>query len=195
MILRFILQLKSSNLDHLNSSYCILHPYYSNLQDGIRLFLHIAPLGHISRHFGVTISIHFLQVNYSPTLEVYFTHNFESLNLDEWNSTYGQNTITTPKTEHTSELPNSHLSPYSGALEIQFAPGPFYTFVSLSLMVLYQFESLHLDDYNLIYSQNKNRGFDKILTAFPLKTQHFSLFTNILPNQSQPTIQNNLKLN
>ena len=26
-------------------------------------------------------------------------------------------------------------------------------------MVLYQLESLHLDDYNLIYSQNKNRGF------------------------------------
>ena len=35
-----------------------------------------------------------------------------------------------------------------------------------------------MDDYNLIYSQNKNMGFDKILTKFPLKTKHFS-FTNI----------------
>ena len=52
----------------------------------------------------------------------------------------------------------------------KFSLGPFYTFVALSLMVLYQLESLHLDDYNLIYSQNKNRVFYKILTAFPLKT-------------------------
>ena len=50
-------------------------------------------------------------------------------------------------------------------------------------MVLYQLESLHLDDYNLIYSQNKNMSFDKSLTAFPLKTQHFP-FTNITQNQS-----------
>ena len=35
-------------------------------------------------------------------------------------------------------------------------------------MVLYQLESIHLDDSNLIYSQNKNRGFTEILTAFPL---------------------------
>ena len=34
----------------------------------------------------------------------------------------------------------------------KFAHSPFYTFVALSLMVLYQLESLHLDDYNLIYS-------------------------------------------
>ena len=79
--------------------------------------------------------------------------------------------------------PSSPLSPYLGALELQFAPGPFHKFVYLSLMVLYQLESLHLDDYNLIYSQNKNRGLDKILTAFPLKTQHFP-FTNITQNQS-----------
>ena len=79
--------------------------------------------------------------------------------------------------------PSSPLSPYLGALELQCAPGPFYTFVDLSLMVLYQLESLHFDDYNLIYIQNKNRGFDKILTAFPLKTQHFP-FTNITQNQS-----------
>ena len=59
-------------------------------------------------------------------------------------------------------------------------------------MVLYQLESLHLDDYNLIYSQNKNRGFDKILTAFPLKTQHFP-FTNI--TQNQPNQQYSSKIN
>ena len=77
--------------------------------------------------------------------------------------------------------PTSPLSPYLGALEIQFSPCNFYTFVYLYLMVLYQFELLHLDDYNLIYSQNKNRGLDKILTAFHLKTQHFP-FTNITQN-------------
>ena len=79
--------------------------------------------------------------------------------------------------------PSSPLSPYLGALELHFALGPFYTFLDLYIMVLYQLELLHLDDYNLIYSQNKNRGLDKILTAFPLKTQPFP-FTNITQNQS-----------
>ena len=91
--------------------------------------------------------------------------------------------------------PSSLLSPNLGALELQFAPSIFYTFVALSLMVLYQFESLHLDDYNLIYSQNKNRVvFYKILTAFLLKTQHFPFLQTLHktnPNQSQPIIQNN----
>ena len=81
---------------------------------------------------------------------------------------------------------NPPLSPYLGALVIQFALSPLYTCVALSLMVLYQFESLHLDDYNLIYNQNKNRGFDKILTAFPLKTKHFSFY-----NHSSKPIQTN----
>ena len=63
---------------------------------------------------------------------------------------------------------SSHFSQYLGALELQYALGHFYTFVSLSLMVLYQLESIHLDNYNLIYSQNKNRVFTEILTAFPL---------------------------
>ena len=44
MVLRFPLQLESSNLNHQNSSYFILHPDYSNLQNRIKLFLHIAPL-------------------------------------------------------------------------------------------------------------------------------------------------------
>ena len=55
-----------------------------------------------------------------------------------------------------------------GALELQFALGPFYTFVALYLMVLYQLESIYFYYYNLIYSQNKNRVFTEILTAFPL---------------------------
>ena len=63
---------------------------------------------------------------------------------------------------------SSPFSPYLGALELQFALGPFYTFVALSLMVLYKLESIHLDNYNLIYTQNKNRVFTEILTAFPL---------------------------
>ena len=63
---------------------------------------------------------------------------------------------------------SSPFSPYLGVLELQFSLGPFYTFVGLSLMVLYQLESIHLDNYNLIYTQNKNRVFTEILTAFPL---------------------------
>ena len=63
---------------------------------------------------------------------------------------------------------SSPLSPYLGALELQFALGPFYTFVDLSLIGLYQLESSHLDDSNLIYNKNKNRGFTEILTAFSL---------------------------
>ena len=82
--------------------------------------------------------------------------------------------------------PNSPLSPYSGALVVQFSIGPFYKFVAISLMVLYQLESLHLDDYNLIYSQNKKRGYDKILTKFPLKTKHLSFY-----NHSSKPIQTN----
>ena len=83
---------------------------------------------------------------------------------------------------------NPPLSPYSGALMVQFALRPLYTFVTLSLMVLYQLESLHLNDYNLIYIQNKNRDFDKILTAFPLKTKHFPFY-----KQSSKPIQTNTK--
>ena len=63
---------------------------------------------------------------------------------------------------------SSLFSPYLGVLELQLDLGPFYKFVALSLMLLYQLESIHLDDSNLIYSQNKNRGFIEILTAFPL---------------------------
>ena len=80
-----------------------------------------------------------------------------------------------PKQGILVSYPSSPLSPYSGALELQFVPSLFYTVVALSLMVLYQLESLHLDDYNLIYVQNKD--------SFSLKTQH-SPFTNITQNQS-----------
>ena len=87
---------------------------------------------------------------------------------------------------------SSHLSPYLGALEIKFTPGPLYTFVSLYLMVLYQFESLPLDDYNLIYSQNKNMVFLQNFDSISFENSTFSLFKNTTQNQSQPTIQNNL---
>ena len=40
----------------------------------------------------------------------------------------------------------------------QLDSGPFSKFVSLGLMVLYQLEALNLDDYNLTYIQNKNKG-------------------------------------
>ena len=58
-------------------------------------------------------------------------------------------------------------------------------------MVLYQLESLNLDDYNLTYSQSKYRGFDKFLTATPLKNPTFSFLQTFLktnPNQYQSTI-------
>ena len=84
---------------------------------------------------------------------------------------------------------NSPLSPFSGALLLQFAPGTFHKFISLYLMVLYQLESIHLIDYNLIYSQNKNRGFDKFLIAFPLKTKHFPFYKH-----SSKPIQTNTKI-
>ena len=84
----------------------------------------------------------------------------------------------------------SPFSMYLGALELQFALGLFYTFVALSLMVLYQLESIHLDDSNLIYSQNKNRGFTNILTAIPLKTQHSPLFFTTNPQNRNTSIIN-----
>ena len=62
----------------------------------------------------------------------------------------------------------SPFSPYLGALELHFALGPFYTFLSLYPMVIYHLESIHLDNFNLIYSQKKNKGFTEILIAFPL---------------------------
>ena len=59
---------------------------------------------------------------------------------------------------------------------MKFAPSHFYTFVALSLMVIQQLESLHLVDYNLIYSKKKNKGFDKFFTTFHLKTKHFPFY-------------------
>ena len=44
MVIRFLIEMESSNLDHQNSSDCILHPDYSNLLSKFILFLHIAPL-------------------------------------------------------------------------------------------------------------------------------------------------------
>ena len=72
--------------------------------------------------------------------------------------------------------PKPTFKPIFGSLSDEIFPGAFYIFVTLSRMVLYQLESLNLVDYNLIYSQNKNRGFDKFLTAFPLKTKHFPFY-------------------
>ena len=89
--------------------------------------------------------------------------------------------------------PSSNLSPYFGALELQFSPGPFYKFVTLYLMVLFQLESLHLDDYNLIYSQNKNRGFLQNFDSISFENSTFSLFTNTTQNQSKPIPTNNTK--
>ena len=89
--------------------------------------------------------------------------------------------------------PSSPLSPYLGGLELQFSPGPFYKFVALSLMVLYQLESFHLDNYNLIYIQNKNRGFFQNFDNISFENSTFSLFTNTTQNQSKTIPTNNTK--
>ena len=88
---------------------------------------------------------------------------------------------------------SSHLSSYLGALELQFAPNPLYTFVALSLIVLYQLKSLNLDDYNLIYIQNKNKGFLQNFDSIFFENSTFSLFTNTTQNQSKPIPTNNTK--
>ena len=49
-----------------------------------------------------------------------------------------------------------------------------------------------MDDYNLIYSQNKNKSFLQKFDSISFENSTFSLFTNTTQNQSQPTIQNNL---
>ena len=80
---------------------------------------------------------------------------------------------------------NSPLSPYSGVLYLKFSPGIFYKFLDLALMVLYQLESLNVDDYNLTYIQKKNRGFANFLTTTPLKLHHF-LYTKCGDPQARP---------
>ena len=73
-----------------------------------------------------------------------------------------------PKQSKISELHEFTFQSVFGSLRATICSCPFYKFVALSLMVLYQLESIHLDNYNLIYTQNKNRVFTEILTAFPL---------------------------
>ena len=84
----------------------------------------------------------------------------------------------------------SPFSPYLGALEVQFALGSFYTFVALSLMVLYELESIHLIDSNLIYSQNKNKGFYKKFDSIPFKNPTFSFFCTTIPQNRNTSIIN-----
>ena len=100
-----------------------------------------------------------------------------------------------PKQGIPVSYPNPPLSPYSGALVIQFSLGPLYTFVSISRMVLFQLESLNLDDYNSIYSQNKNKGFDKILSIF-FENQTFLFLQPLFKtNPTDNTLQNSTQHN
>ena len=85
---------------------------------------------------------------------------------------------------------NSHLSPYSGALELQFAPGSFYTFVALALMVLYQLKSLNLDDYNFFIAKKK-QGFRKFFDINSFETLSFPLYKK--SSKLIQTNQNNAK--
>ena len=79
-----------------------------------------------------------------------------------------------PYPEHSkiSELHEFTFSPYLGALELQFALGPFHKILYLSLIALYQLESIHLDDSNLIYSQKK-KGFYKNFDSNSFKNPTF----------------------
>ena len=89
--------------------------------------------------------------------------------------------------------PSSPLSPYLGALELQFSPSIFYIVLYLSLMVLHQLESPHFDDFNLIYSQNKNRGFDSIFFKNPTSLLQTLHKTNPTNNNLQNSTQYNPK--
>ena len=84
--------------------------------------------------------------------------------------------------------PKLTFKPIFGSLSAAIFSWSLLYILYLSVMVLYQLESLHLVDYNLIYSQKKNRGFGKFLTAFPLKTKHFSFYKH-----SSKPIQTNTK--
>ena len=54
----------------------------------------------------------------------------------------------------------------------------------------------NLDDYNLTYNQNKNKGFEIFFTATPLKTQHFPFYKNSSkPIQTNTNQQYTSKLN
>ena len=93
-----------------------------------------------------------------------------------------------PKQGIPVSYPKLTFKPIFGSLSATICSCPFYKYVSLSFMVLYQLELLNLVDYNLIYSKNKNRGFDKVLAAFPLKTKHFLFYKH-----SSKPIQTNTK--
>ena len=102
------------------------------------------------------------------------------MKLDLWpkHHNYTQNRA------YPSATQNSPLSPYSGALELKLSPSAFYKFLFLALMVLYQLESLNWDYYNLTYSQNKNKGFEKSFDSNSFETSSFPLYKN-----SSTTIQ------
>ena len=93
------------------------------------------------------------------------------------------------KTKSVSYM-SSPFSPYLGALELQLGLGLFYKFVALSLMVLDQLESINLDDYNIIYSQNKNKGFYKNFDSIPFKNPTFSFFCTTIPQNRNTSIIN-----
>ena len=65
-----------------------------------------------------------------------------------------------------------------------------YICIPISYGSLY-LESIHLEDSNLIYNQNNNRGFTKILTAISLKTQHPPLFVVFVFFFLQPFLKTN----
>ena len=73
-----------------------------------------------------------------------------------------------PKQSKISELHELTFQSIFGSLRATICSWSLLYICSPIFMVLYQLESIHLDDSNLIYSQNKNRGFTTILTAFPL---------------------------
>ena len=70
MVLRFILQLESSNLDQYNSSYEILHLDYSNLQNKNKFFLYI--VFHLEGFLG-TLGLQFCWNYGSLTIEMVAT--------------------------------------------------------------------------------------------------------------------------
>ena len=95
-----------------------------------------------------------------------------------------------PKQSIPMSYPKLTFKSRFGSLRATIYSLSFYKFLAPALMVIYQLESLDLDDYNLTYSQNKNRDLKKFeinsfeTSPFPL-CKNFS--TPIQSNQNNQT--------
>ena len=96
-----------------------------------------------------------------------------------------------PKQSIPMNYPKLTFKPIFRSLRATICFGPFYKFVAPDLVVIYQLKSLYLDDYNLTYSQNKNKVFEKKINSNSFETSPFPLYKNfskpIQTNQNNQT--------